>query len=104
MQTALRELREETGYRQEYIEVDATFRWAETYEANYRRFKGERVKKTLVIFLAFLRDPKQPLRLTEHQGHEWLQWRPPHAIQRNTVDPLLAQVAQHFAKNNLPRM
>lgn len=55
------------------------------------------MQKTLVIFLAHLRDASRPLRLTEHHACEWLDWNPPHKIQRNTVDPLLASVAQHWA-------
>ena len=32
---------------------------------------------------------------TEHPGYQWFDWRPPHAIQQNTVDPLLAAVEEY---------
>lgn len=101
MQTALRELREETGVRAEQLQAEEKFRYMEQYEARYKRFNGERVNKTLVIFLAVLRDPTYKLRLTEHKDCEWFAWMPPHKIQRNTIDPLLARVAEHFASTPL---
>lgn len=98
----MRELREETGLRAEDVQVESGFRFSEEYEANYRRFQGERVRKTLVVFVAVLRDAARPLRLTEHRDCQWLDWRPPHRIQRNTVDPLLAAVEKHWAATRAP--
>ena len=103
MQTALRELREETGLQAENVQVEGGFRFSEEYEANYRRFQDERVRKTLVVFLAQLRDAAAPLRLTEHEACRWLDWRPPHHIQRNTIDPLLAAVEKHWAAKRAPQ-
>ena len=41
--------------------------------------------------------PDRPaIAVTEHLGHEWVDWQPPHAIQANTIDPLLAAVAAHL--------
>jgi hypothetical protein len=36
------------------------------------------------------------VRRTEHGGHEWLKWNPPHHIQKNTIDPLLKAANDHF--------
>jgi len=34
--------------------------------------------------------------VTEHQGFQWRKWRPPHHIQAETIDPLLAHLAEHL--------
>jgi len=95
---ALRELDEETGINREQIRIDPEFRFEETYHARYKRFPGEIVDKTLVIFLGWLDAGGDQLQLTEHRGYEWLEWHPPHHIQQNTVDPLLEAVHGHFEK------
>ncbi len=49
----------------------------------------------MTYFLGFLmRDVS--IRLTEHPDYRWLRWSPPHQIQTQTVDPLLAAVEQFF--------
>ena len=48
MDTALRELREETGITADMINVIPGFRFEERYQAKYKRFGGETVEKTLV--------------------------------------------------------
>jgi len=96
-QTALRELREETGLLETDIAIDPVFRFEEAYTARYKRFGGEQVRKTLVIFLGRLIADKA-VRPSEHGAFEWLPWTsPPRPIQRNTVDPLLRQLAAHLA-------
>ncbi|MEM1067404.1 MAG: DNA mismatch repair protein MutT, partial [Planctomycetota bacterium] len=35
--------------------------------------------------------------LTEHASASWFEWSPPHQIQSQTIDPLLAAVAQHLS-------
>jgi 8-oxo-dGTP pyrophosphatase MutT (NUDIX family) len=95
MATARRELDEETGYGIDDVIIHTHFRHEVTYHAPYRRFGGELVEKTLVVFLARLlvqRDPK----VTEHQGFQWVDWSPPHRIQGQTVDGLLQHVEDHF--------
>ena len=95
LECALRELQEETCLGAEDIEVDPKFRYEETYYPRYRRFGGERVKKTLVVFLAHL--VGQPdIVPGEHTSYEWIPWRPPHRIQEKTIDPLLAQVEAYL--------
>ena len=95
MQCALRELREETGIGPDDIELDDTFRFTIEYDVDSKRF-GERCHKTVVFFLARLvRDVA--IAPTEHPGYQWFAWQPPHHIQPQTVDPLLAAVEAHVA-------
>lgn len=61
------------------------------------------MEKTVRIFLGQVADdaPRDPsgfpvVRRTEHGGHEWVKWNPPHHIQKNTIDPLLKAVNEHF--------
>jgi 8-oxo-dGTP pyrophosphatase MutT (NUDIX family) len=97
LECALREMEEETGISREAVRIDEGFRFAEIYYPVYKRYPGEKIEKTLVIFLGWL-DEDLPLTLTEHAGHEWLPWTPPHRIQKNTIDPLLAEVEKHLAR------
>jgi 8-oxo-dGTP pyrophosphatase MutT (NUDIX family) len=92
LECALRELEEETGIRAEHIELDNGFRFTLQYEVDGRRYGlGDRVPKTLVVFLGrLLREV--PIACTEHNGFEWVAWNPPHRIQVQTIDPLLAAV------------
>lgn len=92
---ALRELWEETGIAAADVALDPNFRWAIEYDVDGRRYgQGERVHKTVVIFLARLvRDVD--VAISEHVGFEWIAWRPPHRIQAQTIDPLLAAVQQY---------
>jgi 8-oxo-dGTP pyrophosphatase MutT (NUDIX family) len=95
---ALRELHEETGISEEQIHMDPEFRFELTYRTRYRRFGGEFVEKTVVILLAWLLADEVEPKATEHTSHEWFEWSPPHHIQAKTIDPLLAEVRQHFDK------
>jgi len=99
MSCALRELNEETSLPRELIEVDPGFRYSTTYYPRYRRFGYEQVAKTVVIYLAWLRQADHPIEVTEHQGHEWVPWQPPHRIERGTIDGVLAEVAEYLASN-----
>lgn len=95
VECALRELEEETGIGADAIKLDRDFRYAEIYYPFERQFSPERVEKTLVVFLGFLTKPVD-VAVTEHVGHGWMRWSPPHQIQKNTFNPLLARVEQHF--------
>ncbi|NUQ76466.1 MAG: NUDIX domain-containing protein, partial [Polyangiaceae bacterium] len=97
LQCALRELCEETGIERDEIDLDPTFRYQETYYPAYARLGGEIVEKTLVIFLGQLLRDKEIVR-TEHAGHVWVDWCPPHRIQKHTVDPLLAELEKLHAE------
>jgi len=88
MQCALRELEEETGIAEGDIQIDTDFRFEHRYSVWPKKFDREECEKTLVIFLATLvRDTK--IEVTEHEGYRWVKWHPPHAIQEQTIDPLL---------------
>lgn len=93
---ALRELREETGIKPGDIELDPLFRFTLQYLVNGKRYglKEDRVLKTLVIFLAELKREVK-IKCTEHHGYRWVDWAPPHHIQGQTIDPLLAAVDEY---------
>ncbi|MFV0445084.1 MAG: bis(5'-nucleosyl)-tetraphosphatase, partial [Planctomycetaceae bacterium] len=94
--TALRELSEETGIPADAVEIDPDFRFEHHYQVRSTRTGGEEWPKTLVIFLGRLLRPVE-IQLTEHTGYQWFPWQPPHQIQSQTIDPLLAAVAQHLS-------
>ncbi|MCA9067513.1 MAG: NUDIX domain-containing protein [Planctomycetaceae bacterium] len=95
LECALREMEEETGISRESVKIDPDFRFSEVYYPVYKRYPGEKIEKTLIIFLGWLEDCP-PITHTEHTGHEWIPWNPPHIIQKNTINPLLADVAHFF--------
>ncbi|MCG8416655.1 MAG: NUDIX domain-containing protein [Proteobacteria bacterium] len=94
--TALRELAEETGIAADQVELDDGFRFEITYLAQYKRFRDEEVKKTVLFFLGELSGTGRVV-MTEHTGHEWFPWNPPHFIQERTVDPLLKAAADYLS-------
>jgi 8-oxo-dGTP pyrophosphatase MutT (NUDIX family) len=101
LQCALRELQEETGISPADIEVDPVFRFEHSYPVNQKRYGGQgRIDKLLRIFLGRLIRPVDIV-VTEHDGHAWLPWKPPHRIQELTIDPLLKQLEAHLSR--LPR-
>ena len=101
LETALREMCEETGIPREDVKIDPLFRYEEKSYPVEPRFGPERVDKTLVIFLGWI-SQNFPITVTEHTGHEWKRWHPPHEIQRFTINPLLAALLRHFETHSLP--
>jgi bis(5'-nucleosidyl)-tetraphosphatase len=96
LQCALRELQEETGITADNIEVVDGFRFVLQYPVRSKH-DGRLYDKTLVIFLArMLRDVT--INVTEHGGHEWFAWRPPHKIQDRTIDPLLVELGRFLSE------
>lgn len=95
---ALREFSEETGLTRDDVEIDPAFRHQEIYYPRYARFGGAVVEKTLVIFLGRLKH-ERPIVPREHAGYLWVDWNPPHAIQENTIDPLLRRVERYLASS-----
>lgn len=95
MTCALRELAEETGLTADIVRLDEGFRYATTYYPRYRRFGGRTVEKTVVLFLGWLLEDR-PVTLSEHTGHEWVRWQPPHHIAHGTIDGVLAQLERYF--------
>jgi len=72
------------------------FKFVDTYYPKYKRFGGETVEKTLVVFLGKLNSDITVV-LSEHKDFQWIEWNPPHKIQKNTIDPLLAKVEKFGA-------
>lgn len=99
IECALRELREETGITPGDIVLDPNFRWVTKYHVRYREHNHQLAQKTLVIFLARL-VREVPIVVTEHDDFLWQPWKPPHKIQRETIDTLLAAVEKHFETSN----
>lgn len=95
LECALREVQEETGIAPDDLELDTNFRFESHYPVQCRRFPGEVADKTLLIYLGWLKQDVD-IQLTEHIGFEWFAWAPPHRIQEQTIDPLLAEVAEYL--------
>jgi 8-oxo-dGTP pyrophosphatase MutT (NUDIX family) len=95
VECACRELAEETGLTSDDIRLEEGFRFVTTYHARYKRFGDEMVEKQVVIFLGWLEQSREIV-VSEHQGHEWFRWQPPHQIETKTVDAVLATVQQFF--------
>ena len=86
---ALRELHEETGIVRQDISIDDRFEFRTRYAVLDRMEPRELAEKTLVIYLAWLERPVE-IQVSEHGSHRWFDWNPPHKIQQQTIDPLLA--------------
>ena len=99
METALRELVEETGIAESDIKVDSDFLFQHQYEVNLKRYGNKPVMKTLIVYLAELTHDVDIV-VTEHEGYQWHPWSPPHNIQKQTIDGLLEQVAEHWQSEN----
>ncbi|MEZ6065258.1 MAG: NUDIX domain-containing protein [Planctomycetaceae bacterium] len=97
--TALRELVEETGITADAIDLDPGFRFTLQYPVESKRTGGELWLKTVVIFLGRLKG-KPDIRVTEHAGYRWFKWKPPHSIQRRTIDPLLEAVDAYLSNGH----
>jgi 8-oxo-dGTP pyrophosphatase MutT (NUDIX family) len=88
---ALRELKEETGIAPNHIQLDTAFGYETTYRTPYKRFGGEEVEKTLVVFMGYVTQDIDVI-AREHGAYEWVAWNPPHRIQAQTIDPLLSAI------------
>ena len=99
IETALRELNEETGIRENHIDLDPDFRFSHFYTVRKKRYGMQPKLKELVIFLGVL-TCHQELELTEHIGHDWIEWNPPHKIQIKSIDPLLTSVDEYWSNNS----
>ncbi len=95
LECALREMTEETGIPVDAVRVDSDFQYRSIYYPQSARLDNAIVEKTLVIFLGWV-DLATQITVTEHLGYEWFDWKPPHQIQPQTIDPLLAEVAAYM--------
>lgn len=96
MECALRELEEETGIQASDLDIDDNFKYKTKYVVQSK--SGKPKKKKLIIFLAEL-VCLVDIQLTEHIGFEWFDWTPPHQIQKQTIDPVLAEVEEYWRDN-----
>jgi bis(5'-nucleosidyl)-tetraphosphatase len=94
-EAALRELSEETGLDADDIWIDPEFVFENRYWVSYKRTDGKKKLKELTIYLGMLRYERD-ITTTEHLGHAWINWAPPHHIQIETIDPLLKKVHEHL--------
>jgi len=98
-ETAVRETEEETGIAAAQIELDPDFRFSLSYPVRYRD-QGDRIfQKSVHYFLGYVDDICE-VNCTEHLGSKWFCWNPPHAIQTQTIDPLLAAVHRHLTSSS----
>jgi len=96
LECALREFEEETGIDRARLELDERFQYEDVYVPRSEK-SGAAALKTLVIFLATVPE-RLEVTTTEHLGAEWFPWNPPHRIQAQAIDPLLAAVERHLAR------
>lgn len=92
LQTALREMEEETGLGPESFSIDPQFTFDLQYRVARRKKPGAFAEKWVRYFLGWT-DQRHKICLTEHIGFRWWTWAPPHKIQTQTIDPLLAAAA-----------
>ena len=95
LECALREMTEETGILASAVTIEPNFQYRSVYYPQYARFNNEIIEKTLIIFLGWV-DTPTVIPSSEHLGYEWIDWQPPHQIQVQTIDPLLAEVSVYF--------
>tara|TARA_A100001391_G_scaffold145315_1_gene103003 strand:- start:437 stop:889 length:453 start_codon:yes stop_codon:yes gene_type:complete len=96
LETAQREMQEETGLDSKICQFDDRFRFDLNYDVTYRKHPGKVFAKKVRYFLARLPAAVR-IEVSEHDAYEWFAWSPPHQIQSQTIDPLLAAVAAHLA-------
>ena len=100
LECALRELHEETGIQANDIALEENFEFVTRYMLQEQRTGDQWVQKTLKIYLAWLQ-LDVAIHPSEHLGFQWFKWEPPHSIQAQTIDPLLAAVTDYFAKRQI---
>lgn len=93
---AKRELEEETGILESELWVDPDFVFNIEYDVRERRAEGRICRKEVRIFLGWLLKPERTIEATEHLGHSWFPWSSHLRIQPQTIDPLLATLADHW--------
>ena len=97
LQCALRELQEETGIEEKHLKIIDGFKFKDRYIVQN---KSGKKRKTLIIYLAELITEVEIVP-TEHEGYQWLEWNPPHTIQKKTIDPLFAELVDWWSKEEV---
>jgi bis(5'-nucleosidyl)-tetraphosphatase len=98
LETALRETEEETGIARDALRIDPDFRFEVRYTLPSWDNPSELLEKTVSYFLGTLTREVE-IRVTEHPGFQWFPWNPPHRIQSQTVDPLLASLGRFWQEH-----
>ncbi|EMI53532.1 bis(5'-nucleosyl)-tetraphosphatase [Rhodopirellula sallentina] len=93
LETAVREMREETGISPENCRIEDDFRFDIQYEVTYRKQPGIIFQKNVRYFLGWLPEVVK-IEVTEHEAYEWFDWQPRRPIQAQTIDPLLDAVEE----------
>jgi len=97
LQSAYRELGEETGLLEQDIELCRQFSFETVYYPRYKRFNNERVGKKLVIFLGVLNSGAVPRISDEHENYQWISLQQHPSDDRNeTFRRLLPKVRAYF--------
>lgn len=99
-QTALRETQEETGISPDMIQWIDGFQFYLEYPVVYRKPQRYSALKQLTYFAGWLTAPVTVI-CTEHEDYQWFDWSPPHRIQTQTIDPLLAAMTSFLAANSV---
>ena len=93
-QTALRELAEETGIVSQDVALDSSFRFSHTYYPRYKRFGGQVVEKTVVIFLGHLRG-EVGVKTSEHPNFKWVRLSEVDSL-HESLRPILRAACDHL--------
>jgi len=101
VECALRELYEETSISRDLVLLEPEFRSETVYYPHDHQLNGEKVEKTVVIFLGHLKQDV-PVIPIEHSGYEWVTWDPPHRFNHGTIDRVLIKVAQFVEEGACP--
>lgn len=101
LETAIRELREETGINRDELEIDPSFSFEVRYPVQYHGANSKSYNKRVKYFLAFL-SSMPTVRVTEHLGARWIDWDPSLKVQAETIDPMIDAVATHL-RGGLPK-
>ena len=95
LDAALRETEEETGIDRDSISLAPDFCFDLSYPVTYKKTGDQVFDKQVRYFLGRLKS-KPILKLTEHESAKWFIWNPPHNIQEQTINPLLAAVESYL--------
>lgn len=96
VETALRELREETGIRGDQVKLTPGFSFENTYATRSRK-TGEPIEKTVRVFHGVVDDPVSIV-LEAHVDYAWIPWASLEALRADVKDnPTLLGAVQAWS-------